>query len=193
MIAGLFSVLIGYLLGSFPSAYIMGKARKGIDIREVDNHNMGAGSTIRQVGLWEGIVVAIVDMAKGAGAVWIAQTLDVHYLFVFLAAFAALLGHNFPFSIGFRGGQGVATVIGIFIALAPGPMVLLFGIMGAVLVITRHIFSMSFVVGLMLPIVLWIFSMEASLILFSILVVAYIVFRSRHRLRDIRLITRSSN
>ena len=193
MIAGFFSVVIGYLLGSFPSAYIMGKLRKGIDIREVDNHNMGAGSIIRQVGLWEGIVVAIVDMAKGAGAVWVAQTLDVHYLFVFLAAFAALLGHNFPFSIGFRGGQGVATVIGIFIALAPGPMVVLFGIMGVVLLITRHIFSMSFVVGLTLPVVLWIFGMESSLILFSIFVFAYIVFRSRHRLRDIRLITRSSN
>lgn len=193
MLAGLFSVVTGYLLGSFPSAYIMGKARKGIDIREVDNHNMGAGSTIRQVGLWEGIVVAIVDMAKGAGAVWIAQALDVHYLFVFLAAFAALLGHNFPFSIGFRGGQGVATVIGIFIALAPGPMVLLFGIMGVVLLITRHIFSMSFVVGLLLPIALWLFGMEGPLILFSILIVAYIVFRSRHRLKDIRLITRSSN
>ena len=106
---GVASIIIGYLLGSFPSAYIVAKLRKGIDIRDVDVHNMGAGATFRQVGIWEGLVVLFADVAKGAGAVLIAQAFGLSQLWLLGAGTAALLGHAYPIYVGFRGGQGVAS------------------------------------------------------------------------------------
>jgi len=77
MLLGFASIIIGYLLGSFPAAYIIAKQRKGIDIREVGVRNMGSGNVKREVGLWEGFVVLIADVAKGAGAILVAQALGV--------------------------------------------------------------------------------------------------------------------
>lgn len=115
MLLELIAILIGYLLGSIPTAYIIAKLRKGIDIREVDVGNVGAASTFRQIGLWEGAVVFLVDAAKGAAAILVAQALGVYQPWFLVAGFAAILGHSFPFSIGFRGGQGVSTIMGIFL------------------------------------------------------------------------------
>ena len=185
MLQGILAVIFGYLLGSIPSAYIMCKVRKGIDIREVDVRNMGAGSTFRQCGIWEGAVVAIVDVGKGAAAVLVAKYIGVDYLFVLAAGFAAMLGHNFPFSIGFRGGQGVSTIMGVFFVLAPQAMVLMLIVMAIVLVITRHIFSMIFIVAPFLPLFIWISRLDSALILFSVFIVAYIIFRIRGRLREL--------
>jgi glycerol-3-phosphate acyltransferase PlsY len=188
MLTGIFAVSFGYLLGSIPAAYIMCKIRKGIDIRTVDVHNMGAGSTFRQCGIWEGAVVAIVDVGKGALAVLAAGYMGADYIFVLAAGFAALLGHNFPFSIGFKGGQGVSTVMGVFLVLAPQAMVLMLIVMAVVLLITRHIFSMIFIVAPFLPLFVWISGLPGLLIIFSVFIVAYIIFRSRSRLRELRFL-----
>jgi glycerol-3-phosphate acyltransferase PlsY len=166
----------------------MCKIRKGIDIRTVDVHNMGAGSTFRQCGIWEGAVVAIVDVGKGALAVLAAGYMGADYIFVLAAGFAALLGHNFPFSIGFKGGQGVSTVMGVFLVLAPQAMVLMLIVMAVVLLITRHIFSMIFIVAPFLPLFVWISGLPGLLIIFSVFIVAYIIFRSRSRLRELRFL-----
>lgn len=186
MLLGAICVIIGYLLGSIPTAFLMVKARKGIDIREVDTGNMGAGSTMREVGRREGLIVAAVDMAKGAGAVIIALLLGVDHIFVLASGFTALLGHCYPFSIGFRGGQGVSTIIGIFLVLAPWPMLIVLGIMGLSLLLTRHIFSMTCLSAPFLPFFIWLFDMPASLFVFSLVIIAFVVFRSRHRLREFR-------
>ena len=191
MLEGIIAVAIGYLLGSIPSAYIMCKVRKDIDIRDIDVHNMGAGATFRQCGKWEGIVVGFADIAKGAAAVAFAKFLGVEYLFLYAAGFAAILGHNFPFSVGFRGGQGVATVMGVFAVLAPPAMVLMLAVMGIVLLVTRHLFTMIFIVAPFLPLFLWICRVDATLILFSLFIIFYIIFRSRDRLRELRFLSRS--
>jgi glycerol-3-phosphate acyltransferase PlsY len=122
MLTGIFAVSFGYLLGSIPAAYIMCKIRKGIDIRTVDVHNMGAGSTFRQCGIWEGAVVAIVDVGKGALAVLAAGYMGADYIFVLAAGFAALLGHNFPFSMVLKG-AGRFNRDGVFLVLAPQALV----------------------------------------------------------------------
>ena len=122
MLLGILSIIIGYLLGSIPTAYIVSRMRKGIDIRNVGSGNMGGANVMREIGTHEGIFVGLIDIAKGAGAILIAQTLNISELWVFGAGFAALVGHNFPVFAGFRGGRGSATVIGIFLVLAPKSM-----------------------------------------------------------------------
>lgn len=187
MLLGPVSIVIGYLLGSIPTAYIMSKVRKGIDIREVDTRNMGAGSTFRQIGIWEGFVVFAVDAGKGAGAVLIAQALGVSQPFVLAAGFAAILGHSYPFAIGFRGGQGVSTIMGIFFVLAPEVMLIMLGLLGLALLLTRHIFSMTCIAAPFLPLLIWLFDKSVMLLCYSLVIIAFVLFRNLHRLKEFHL------
>jgi len=119
LLPGILSIISGYLLGSIPTAYIVSRLRKGVDIRNVGSGNMGGANVMREIGTREGVFVGLFDIAKGAGAILIAQALNVSELWVFGAGFAALVGHSFPVFAGFRGGRGSATIIGIFLVLTP--------------------------------------------------------------------------
>jgi len=189
MLVNVAAPVIGYLLGSIPAAYIMAKWRKGIDIREVGVGNMGAGNVIREVGLVEGAVVAVVDIGKGAAAIAVAQSLlGVSQVWVMGAGLAAIMGHSFPIYIGFRGGQGVATVIGIFSVLAPLATLITLLPLGAVLLISRNIFASTLVMGPLLPLVVWLVEGSTTLTLYALGIVGLLVFRSRHRLREARAV-----
>lgn len=181
--------VIGYLLGSIPAAYIMAKWRRGIDIREVGVGNMGAGNVIREVGLVEGAVVAAADIGKGAAAIAVAQyLLGVPQAWVLGSGLAAVMGHSFPIYIGFRGGQGVATVIGIFSVLAPLATLITLLPLGAVLLISRNIFASTLVMGPLLPLVVWLVEGSTTLTLYALGIVILLVFRSRHRLGEARAV-----
>jgi glycerol-3-phosphate acyltransferase PlsY len=185
---GIASIIIGFLLGSFPSAYILTKLRKGVDIREIDRTgNMGAGAVFRQVGRWEGGLIAAADIGKGAAAVLVAQAIGVSTPWVLAASFAALLGHNYPPYIGFRGGQGVATIIGIFLVLAPKAMACTLGVLGLALLLTRNLFTMACIAAPFLALFIWVFNGIGMVFYFSLFIIAYVLFRSRNRLREFRI------
>ncbi len=172
---GIISIVIGYLLGSIPSAFIMGRLRKGIDIREVDSGNMGAAATLRQVGVWEGIIVGIVDVAKGSVAILFAKVLVVAEVWVLAAGLAAILGHSFPVFVGFRGGSGAATVIGIFLVLAPAAIGIVLVIVAIPFFTTRNFAFAVFIGLLLLPLLTWLFGGSLMLVLFSLLVDIFIL------------------
>ena len=190
MFLGLVSVVIGYLLGSIPAAYIVTKYIKGIDIREVDTGNVGAGSVIRQVGRRAGAVVAVTDIAKGSAAIVVAQALGVAQPWVLAAGFAAILGHGFPVYIGFRGGQGIATIMGIFFVLAPGVMGITCGILALALLFTRrHLFVSIAIAAPFFPLLIWQIEGSVILIIYSLAIVAFVAFRSRRRLILVKTVT----
>jgi glycerol-3-phosphate acyltransferase PlsY len=167
---GILSTVIGYLLGSIPTAYIVARKMKGIDIRNVGSLNMGAANVMREIGIYEGLFVGLIDIAEGAGAILIARALNTSELWVFGAGFAALVGHNFPVFVGFRGGKGSATVIGIFLVLAPLSMLVTLVIVAIPFFTTRK-FSAAILIGIalvvvgfaLLPLFIWLF--EGSLML----------------------------
>ena len=97
------AIVIGYLLGSIPFAYIAGRLKKGVDIRRVGTGNMGAVNVMRQVGTMIGYAVFIADIAKGLLAVFIAQWLGLSLAWVLVVGFVAVAGHNWPVFLGFRG------------------------------------------------------------------------------------------
>jgi acyl phosphate:glycerol-3-phosphate acyltransferase len=170
LIKEIFSIVIAYLLGAIPFAYIFTRWIKGIDIRQVGTHNAGAMNTIRQVGLLPGTAVIILDMAKGALSILIAQWLGVPIIFVFLAGFAAIIGHTWPVYLGFRGGRGTATTVGVLFALAPQIFAISFVIIAILLIVTR---DTGFAVGVglaLFPLLLWIFGADNSLIFYAIAV-----------------------
>ena len=120
------TVILAYLLGSIPSAVWIGKRFHNIDVREHGSGNAGSTNTIRVLGWATGIPVLLIDLVKG----WLAAMLPVFFhladhgsaLLVnlqIIVGIIAIIGHIFPLFAGFRGGKGVATVFGVFLALQP--------------------------------------------------------------------------
>jgi glycerol-3-phosphate acyltransferase PlsY len=138
------AIVIGYLLGSFPSAYLAGRLEKGVDIREVGSRNMGAMNVLYQVGLMEAVLVTLADLGKGVGAILLVRWLSGSPLispFDFLTGLtgaAAIIGHIFPVFLKFRGGKGAATAIGILLFLMPWAVPFLFVVFAIALRITRN-------------------------------------------------------
>lgn len=188
------ALVIGYLLGSIPTGYLIARWYRGIDIRSVDIGNVGGGSVLRQVGIWQGMLVLAVDMAKGAAAVLIAQALGLTYLWVLGVGLAAISGHVFPVFIGFKGGQGVATIIGIYFVLAPLAMVTVFVLLGIPLLILRRRFIhlLFLIICVAAPVLLfftWLYSWLLSepnieLVLYTVLLIVLLVLKNAHRLKE---------
>jgi glycerol-3-phosphate acyltransferase PlsY len=180
---GIVCVVIGYLLGSIPTAYIVSRRRKGVDIRNVGSRNMGAANVMRQIGAHQGVIVGIVDVAKGAGAVLIARALDVPELWVFGAGFAALVGHNFPVFAGFRGGRGSATVIGIFFVLAPEATLVTLALVAVPFFTTRK-FMAALLIGFgLLPLFIWLLEGSLVLVRYALVVDLFMLIRNLPDLR----------
>ena len=162
------AIIIGYLLGSIPFAYIAGRLIKGVDIRQAGGGNVGALNVMREIGTAAGLGVLLADMAKGAVAVLIAQWLGLSTIFVFIAGFAAVVGHNWPVFLKFKGGMGAATTLGVLLALAPVQFAISFAIMVLVVLITSN-FRLGMGAGLaLLPLILWGFGEAGSLIAYSV-------------------------
>ena len=133
----------GYLLGSLPSGLIVGRLYRGVDVREQGSGKTGFTNTLRSLGLGAALIVLLVDLAKGALPVLVARLVFDDPWAAALGGIAVVLGHTFPVFAGFRGGRGVATGFGAFIAVAPlAALAILLG-GGAVLAATRYVSVMS--------------------------------------------------
>jgi acyl phosphate:glycerol-3-phosphate acyltransferase len=113
-------LLAAYFLGSIPFGLLLGKLLGGADVRKTGSGNIGAANVTRVVGPLAGIFTLALDTAKGAAAVWLAARFTQESAaWMMLAALAALAGHCFPIWLKFKGGKGVATALGVFLALCP--------------------------------------------------------------------------
>jgi glycerol-3-phosphate acyltransferase PlsY len=178
------AIVIGYLLGSVPCAYIAGRLVKGVDIRQVGGGNVGALNVMREIGTIPGIAVFLGDVAKGSLAVLAAQWLGVPLLWVFAAGLAALVGHSWPVWLKFRGGQGLATAMGVLVVLAPIEFAISFAVIAIVMIITSN-GRLAVAVGLvLLPVIIWLFGGELELILFSLVPPFFCVLKALTRLKS---------
>ena len=170
------SLIIAYLLGSFPSAYIIGRFRKGVDIRTVGSRNMGAMNTFYRVGFWYGILVLVLDIGKGAAAVAIAGALmrlgnptDFLLLLIqLIAGVIVVLGHAFPVFLKFKGGKGGATCIGVLVCLMPWGVPAYLGLFLLMLLITRFPTLSYAVAFLCFPFLGWLVYHSGALVIFSV-------------------------
>ncbi len=109
-----------YFLGSIPFGLVLAKLFGGEDVRKSGSGNIGATNVARVAGPLAGILTLVFDTAKGAAAVWLAgRVTNESATWMTIAAFAVLLGHCFPAWLRFKGGKGVATALGVFLALCP--------------------------------------------------------------------------
>lgn len=155
------SLLIGaYLLGSIPTAVWWGKRYYGIDVREFGSGNAGATNTFRVLGKKAGIPVLIIDILKGSLSVLLAYLAPFEigsnqYVNLQLGlGVASLVGHVFPIFAGFRGGKGVATILGVVICLTPITSLLVLLVFLTVLLATRYVSLSSMTAGVSFPIFL---------------------------------------
>jgi glycerol-3-phosphate acyltransferase PlsY len=185
LLPGILSLIIGYLLGSIPTAYLVSRVKKGVDIRNIGSRNMGGANVMREIGTHEGVFVGLFDIAKGAGAVLIAQALNVSELWVFGAGFAALLGHNFPVFAGFRGGRGSATVIGIFFVLAPEAILITLVVVAIPFFTTRKFGAAIFIGFALLPLFAWLLEGSLALVRYALAIDVFMLIRNLSGIRQI--------
>ena len=172
------AIIIGYLLGSIPFAYIAGRLTKGVDIRQAGGGNVGALNTMREIGTVAGLAVLLADMVKGTVAVLIAQWLGLSLTFVFIVGFAVVAGHSWSVFLRFKGGKGAATTLGVLLALAPLEFAISFAIMVIVVLVTSN-FRLAIGVGLaVLPLLIWWFGGEGSLIIYCLALSLFLGFRN---------------
>ena len=178
LLPGILSIIIGYLLGSIPTAYIVSRIKKGIDIRNVGSRNMGGANVMREIGTHEGVFVGLIDIAKGAGAILIAQALDIPELWVFGTGFAVLVGHNFSVFARFRGGRGSATIIGIFLVLAPKSILVTLAVVAIPFFTTRKFLAAILVGFALLPLFVWLLEGSLALVRYALVIDGFMLIRN---------------
>lgn len=143
---------LSYLLGATPTSYWVGKAIHGIDLREHGSGNLGATNAFRVLGWRSAVPVIVVDIAKGFVPVGIlAGLVDATLGWTLAFGAAAIVGHMFSIWVDFRGGKGVATSAGVFLALAPLAVLGAFGVWVATAAMTRYVSAASIAAALTLP------------------------------------------
>ncbi len=142
---------LAYLLGSMSFAVLLVRLKTGKDIRTEGSGNAGATNVLRAHGKALGILVAALDVGKGALAVFLVKLATADSRYAAAAGFAAILGHVFPIFYGFRGGKGVATAVGAFLALAPWATLVCVGIFVLVVAATKYVSLGSVVAMVLLP------------------------------------------
>jgi glycerol-3-phosphate acyltransferase PlsY len=150
---GPLTTLIAYILGSIPFGYLIVRWQRGIDVRATGSGSIGATNVMRNLGIMGFVATFILDAGKGLLAVLLVSKLTFgDPKLVAAAAFAAVFGHCFPVWLKFRGGKGVATGVGVFIALAPWQVVLVLVIFAVVVAVCRYISLGSIVATAAFPI-----------------------------------------
>ena len=175
-------VLIAYLLGSVPTGYILGSLA-GVDVRKAGSGNVGATNVARVVGKRHGIFTLIANIAKGFVPVIIALHLDFSTRATACVGLAAFLGHLYSVFLRFKGGKGVATALGVLLALAPWATLVLILIFAAVLLATRAVSLGSMIAAAAAPLVLWLSSHPPVYVWMSFFMAAMIVLRHRENIQ----------
>jgi glycerol-3-phosphate acyltransferase PlsY len=181
--------LLAYLLGTLLGSLILGRLR-GVDIRSMGSGNAGATNALRTQGKAFGLFVLVFDIGKGVAAVLWVPTLAIagvgqgsevpHQWLALACGLAVILGHVYPVWYGFRGGKGVATVVGVVGALEPRLLIPLIACWLAVLLLTGYVGLASMLAGAgLIAAVYWWESGNTPLLVFSVLVTALVIFTHR--------------
>jgi glycerol-3-phosphate acyltransferase PlsY len=176
-------VIISYLVGAIPTAYIIGRINSGKDIRRIGDENAGAANAYREVGPGTGILVGIIDAVKGSLVILFAQAVNMPQLVVLTAGLAAVVGHNWPVFLGFRGGRGVSTTIGILFVLVTVPMLIMTIPTLAILIWRKNVTPSMAFLFIVLPLVDWLFKIQPLLIAYGIALPALIGITTFFRTR----------
>jgi glycerol-3-phosphate acyltransferase PlsY len=178
-------VLLGYLAGSVPFAYLLAR-RVGIDVRVAGSGNVGAANVLRTTGAWRGVIVMALDVAKGAGAVLIAYLTAGGASVAAHTGAASIVGHIYPVWLRFHGGKGVAVAAGVFCVLTPAATGVAAALFLCTVWLTRYVSLGSIAATLALPPAAWLTGAPRGVVMAAAGSGALILFRHRANLRRLR-------
>jgi len=189
------TAVAAYLLGSLPTGYLLGKA-KGIDIRTTGSGNIGATNVFRALGKTAGLVVLLVDAAKGFLACWLlaptaaelvqshtgGQPMSLEWLKI-VAGVSAILGHNYTCWLGFKGGKGVATTAGVLLGLFPKAFPIALAVWLLVLALSRYVALASIAAAVALPFAVWFCGAGRNLTVLAALLGLLAIYKHRSNIQ----------
>jgi glycerol-3-phosphate acyltransferase PlsY len=179
------AIVAAYLFGSIPFALIVCRLLSGVDLRQIGSGNPGAANAARAAGVPAGVLVALLDIAKGAAGVMLAVRLSSDAAAPAAAGVAAILGHVYPVWLRFRGGKGVATACGVFSMLAPAAVAPALIIFLLTAWLTKYLSLASLLATIAVPPLAYVMGSPAPAVAAAL--AASIIIVSRHRSNVVRL------
>lgn len=183
----LLGFVLGHVCGSVPSGLWLVQAFHGIDIRNYGSKNIGTTNVFRIVGPKTAVLVLIADAFKGILAVGIMSYFFHNPLLDVVTALGALLGHNYSLFLGFKGGKGVATALGLLIFMMPKVAVASFGIWLVCALLTRYVSLGSIMAAIFTPPLAWYLGYPSAYVIFSVVAAFFVVLRHKENIH--RLLT----
>ena len=185
-------LLAAYLIGAIPTGVILTRLTGGEDIRSAGSGNIGATNVYRVAGRKLGIITLLGDCLKGVLPLVIAQQgFDLAPSGIALVALAAFIGHCYPIYLGFKGGKGVATALGIFLVLSPLSVLCLLAVFGLILWKWRYISLASISAAATVPLLVLLFEGSFALFLAALIIAAIVIWKHRANIERLRSGTES--
>jgi acyl phosphate:glycerol-3-phosphate acyltransferase len=180
------AIVVAYLIGSIPFALICARRWGASDLRRIGSGNLGAANVMRASGVVAGVVVAALDVAKGAASVWVAERLGSGPALPAAAGVAAIVGHIYPVWLRFRGGKGVATACGVFSLLTPLALPPALAIFAVAVWLTKYVSLGSMLASVALPPLAYALGSSAPAVAAACAASTMIVFRHRANVGRLR-------
>jgi len=176
-------LVISYCLGSIPFGLLIGKGVFRIDLRQYGSRNIGATNAYRTIGMKAALPIFLCDAAKGAAGVLLAQSWLGIDQGIVLAGIGAIAGHNWSIFLGGQGGKGVATGLGVIVAMFPQVSLTVFLLWLAITLTTRYVSLASIIAAAAVPVLVWLQSASREYLVFSVLAAAFVIFRHRENIK----------
>jgi len=179
----LFLLMLGYGLGSIPTGMLIARWQKGVDIRQVGSGNIGMTNVLRAVGQGAAALTLVGDLLKGLIPTLLALLWLTSPWAIGLVGLAAILGHLYPLFASFHGGKGVATTLGVFIPLLPGPLLLAFLVWVACVALRRQVSLGSLAAAIALPLAALFWGSPTAYAVYASMAAALIWYRHGDNIR----------
>nr|WP_246525328.1 glycerol-3-phosphate 1-O-acyltransferase PlsY [Geomobilimonas luticola] len=179
-------VIGAYLVGSVPTGLLLAKALGGVDIRTTGSGNIGATNVYRTLGKKVGIMTLVGDCLKGAIPVVIAQQMGLSVEWSAAVGAAAFLGHVYTIFLGFKGGKGVATALGVFLAMAPLAVLCALAVFIVVILTWRYVSLASISAAATMPIFILLLGNPPPIVVMTLLISALVIYKHRENIDRLR-------
>jgi glycerol-3-phosphate acyltransferase PlsY len=173
---------LGYLAGSIPFGFLIARVSKGVDVRQAGSGNIGATNVLRVVGSGAGALTLALDALKGWAPVALSKLLGSSEMLVATVGLAAFLGHLYPLFLGFRGGKGVATALGVLLALFAKIAFLIVGVWLVIAAVFRYSSLAALIAAIASPLLVWALDGRPPYVGLSIIICGVILIRHRENL-----------
>jgi glycerol-3-phosphate acyltransferase PlsY len=192
MPVGIFITLFGYLLGSVPTGIVLTRLFSKVDPRKSGSKNIGATNIYRTAGKTLGVLTLVGDMLKGAIPIWLAIMWGISDLWIAIVGLSPIIGHIFPIFLGFKGGKGVATALGIYLVISPIAVLIEFFLFAFIVWKWRIIALGSITCATTIPILIAFFRSDSkAYFILSVIIAALILYR--HQSNIARIIQGTEN